>query len=668
MLRKLLVLLLAGAVGVSVLWAAPEKGFHLRKRSHNLPVMGGPNDPQINVSVAPWRPSRHTLDQHIGITDTAGTTYYDYQHNGTCGKMIAVDDLGMVSVVWMNGFYPDPTLTRLVYYNVWDPLTGNFLFDSVGIRIDPADRSGYVTQATDALGFCYPAFHRRASDGDVHSAAAGDYAAYSDAFTSWEPDYCYIGPTDMELIWPKIAMDINGVLHMVSTEYVATAGDWQRIYYSRGIPEFDELGYFLDILWDEMECGGFDLIDTVMVIAPDLACSRHTDRVAIAWCHPMDDLNDADIRNQVGNEIYLSISEDGGINWGEPINVTQWTTWDPPCWYDSAPNYDIACNRDTFRCYTDCSVLLDESDYVHIAFTVQPVFYYVVSNEGVPDSGRYFGYWFPGLIYHWSEQTHYYSLIKDGFYPAYVPGAWQLTAQRPSLAVDPSNGYLYCSYMLYDTMTYSEGGYPMADAFVTVSTNGGTSWAVGTNVTNTTPVDIPVPTGMSEHERDITVAPLVRDGYLHMEYVFDKDAGGIPQEEGIATLNPVIYQRVPVDQIPTSPLVEEYPMHWDSAGFPLSSPMLTQDNMPGHFALYQNYPNPFNPTTTLQFDLARNAKVTLRIYNVLGQDVMTLLNDAPLSAGAHQVEFDGSNLASGVYIYSLASEGYAASKKMVLMK
>jgi len=415
-----------------------------------------------------------------------------------------------------------------------------------------------------------------------------------------------------------------------------------------------------------MECGGYDLIDTVMVIAPDIACSRHTDRVAIAWCHSMDDLNNDSLRNQVANDIYLSISEDGGINWGEPVNVTQWTPWDPPCWYDSAPNYDITCNRDTLRAYTDCSVLLDESDYVHIAFTVQPIYYYVF-NDSVPDSGRYYGFWTPSLIYHWSEQTHYYSLVKNGFYPAYDPGAWQLTAQRPNLAIDPTNGYLYCSYMQYDTTTYSDGGYPMADAIVSVSTNGGTRWAVGTNVTNTTPVDIPVPTGQSEHERDITVASTVTDGYLHMEYVFDKDAGSISQSEGTATLNPVIYQRIPVDQIPTSPLVEEYPMHWDSAGFPLSTPILSH-NLPGHFALYQNYPNPFNPVTTLQFDLARNAKVTLKIYNVLGQEVMTLLNTAPLSAGAHQVEFDGSNLASGVYIYSLLSEGYAASKKMVLLK
>jgi hypothetical protein len=661
MLRKLFILLLVGAVGASFLWAAPEKAIRPQKASHSLPVIGGVHDPNVNVQVAPWRPSRHTLDEHIGITDTAGTTYYDYQHNGTAGKMIAVDALGMVSVVWMNGLYPDPAQTRQVFYNVWDPLSANFIFDTVGIRIDAAPRAGYVCQVTDANGFCYPAFHQTGGGGEPHAAAAGDYAAYSDAFTSWEPDWCYDGTQDLQLIWPKIAMDINGVLHMVSTEspLSGVAGDPQRIYYSRGIPEFDEYGFFLDILWDDMDCGGFQVFDTVMVIAPVVAASRHTDRIAIVWSHSKDDL--LNNPSQYNNDIYLMVSEDGGLNWGDKINVTQWTDPDPVCLYETHDT--LACNRDTMRAYTDCSILFDENDNIHVAFTVGAFWWYY---PGETDTG-----WINAAIskiYHWSEATHCYSEVADGWRPSYDPGAWQRTAQRPSLALDPSNGYLYCSYMFYDTLTYSEGGYPLSDAFVTVSTDGGTNWAVGTNVTNTTPDVIPVPTGESENERDITLAPLVSDGFLHMEYIFDKDAGGIPQDEGIATVNPVIYQRIPVSEIPTTPLMEHYPMHWDSTGFCTGSTAQVTHSLPEYFALYQNYPNPFNPSTMLQFDLGRSAKVTLKVYNVLGQEVVTLLNDTPLSAGAHQVEFDGSHLPSGVYIYSLISDGYSASKKMVLMK
>ncbi len=209
----------------------------------------------------------------------------------------------------------------------------------------------------------------------------------------------------------------------------------------------------------------------------------------------------------------------------------------------------------------------------------------------------------------------------------------------------------------------------MADAIVTVSTDNGIHWAEGTNVTNTTPDLQPVPAGESMHERDVTLAKVVTEGLLHMEYILDKDAGGIPQEEGVATLNYVIYQRIPVNQIATSPLVENYPMHWDSSHHPPSaSAPIFSHNLPERFLLYQNYPNPFNPVTTLQFDLRRHLKVTLKVFNVLGQEVATLLQNAPLSAGTHKIAFDGAHLPSGVYIYTLVSDGFAASQKMVLLK
>jgi hypothetical protein len=669
MSRKLFVLLLVGVLGVSLLWAAPQKVIQPHKLPYNLRAMGTANDPEVNVPVAPWRPTRQHFDEYVGTLDTAGTTYYDYQHNGSAGKMVSVDSYGFISVVWMNGLTDVLTGPRYVYYNVWDPSLGNFIFDPGGIRIDASTRSGYICQATSANGFCFPAFHQITTNARAHAAAAGDYAAYSDAYSTIEPDWCYGEGQDLEIIWPKIAMDINGNVHMMSHENpVGSDTDPSipaRIYYSRGVPEYDQDGYFLDLHWDQMSCGGFEYFDSVETIAANITCSRHSQRVAAAWTHSMDDLNSA-TRSQYNNEIYLRISEDGGLNWGDPVNVTQWTPWDPDCWYSSFPDSDIRCDRDTLRAYTDCSVLFDENDYLHVAFTVAAWWWYL---PGEVDTG-----WINtaySMVYHWGEDTHLYSVIGNGWFPAYAPGAWQRTLQRPSLAIDTTNDYLYCSYQRFDTLTYSEGGLPIADAWVTVSTNNGRSWAAGTNVTNTEGENppIPVPAGECMNERDITLADLVTDGWVHMEYVLDKDAGGTPQSEGIATLNPVIYQRIPANQIATTPLMQEYPMHWDSTGFPGQSNVMTNLNeVPGKFLLYQNYPNPFNPSTELQFDLAQRAQVTLKVYNVLGQQVASLLNNATLAAGAHRIKFDGSNLPSGVYIYSLVSNGYAASKKMVLMK
>jgi Secretion system C-terminal sorting domain len=86
------------------------------------------------------------------------------------------------------------------------------------------------------------------------------------------------------------------------------------------------------------------------------------------------------------------------------------------------------------------------------------------------------------------------------------------------------------------------------------------------------------------------------------------------------------------------------------------------------YALYQNYPNPFNPTTTIKFDLPQAARVSLIVYNILGQKVMTLVNNETLSAGIHSVPFNGINLASGTYIYRLQTDKYVQIRKMILLK
>jgi hypothetical protein len=94
--------------------------------------------------------------------------------------------------------------------------------------------------------------------------------------------------------------------------------------------------------------------------------------------------------------------------------------------------------------------------------------------------------------------------------------------------------------------------------------------------------------------------------------------------------------------------------------------------VPAGVQLGQNYPNPFNPTTTIVFALPASSHTDLRIYNILGQMVRVLL-DQDLPAGSHQVTWDGidgrgRSVATGVYFYRLETAGYAASKKMVVLK
>ena len=91
------------------------------------------------------------------------------------------------------------------------------------------------------------------------------------------------------------------------------------------------------------------------------------------------------------------------------------------------------------------------------------------------------------------------------------------------------------------------------------------------------------------------------------------------------------------------------------------------DLVPMVYDLGQNYPNPFNPTTTIKFSIPEAGLVTLRVFNLLGQEVATLLNSEK-TAGVYEASFDASTLSSGIYFYTLEAKNFTSTKKMVLLK
>jgi hypothetical protein len=108
----------------------------------------------------------------------------------------------------------------------------------------------------------------------------------------------------------------------------------------------------------------------------------------------------------------------------------------------------------------------------------------------------------------------------------------------------------------------------------------------------------------------------------------------------------------------------------DGSAHPLGMPVTATphaETSPNTYALSQNYPNPFNPSTSIAFDLAQTGFASLKVYNDLGEQVASLVSDN-IAAGHHIVNFDASNLSSGVYIYRLNVNGFVAEHKMLLMK
>jgi len=102
------------------------------------------------------------------------------------------------------------------------------------------------------------------------------------------------------------------------------------------------------------------------------------------------------------------------------------------------------------------------------------------------------------------------------------------------------------------------------------------------------------------------------------------------------------------------------------------------EQIPMAYTLYQNYPNPFNPTTKIAFDLPTDAVVTLKVYNMLGQEAATLFDRQSMYEGTQEVEFNAANFATGVYFYRMVAESFdddglstgtfQTVKKMMLVK
>ena len=154
------------------------------------------------------------------------------------------------------------------------------------------------------------------------------------------------------------------------------------------------------------------------------------------------------------------------------------------------------------------------------------------------------------------------------------------------------------------------------------------------------------------------------------------------QDSGISRINrafdgPIIAASIHPLQIEGTHTLPAF-LHPNPSAAPVT-PTLSRhsilDQNPDQYTIYQNYPNPFNPTTTIEFNLAQASLVTLKVYNVLGQEVATLVNRETMEEGEQSVEFDAGALASGIYFYRIMAVGsldnnqhFQATKRMLLIK
>ena len=135
-----------------------------------------------------------------------------------------------------------------------------------------------------------------------------------------------------------------------------------------------------------------------------------------------------------------------------------------------------------------------------------------------------------------------------------------------------------------------------------------------------------------------------------------------------------LLQTVHGQRLEMFPVTEQYPHLYrlkqiDFNGnfeyFNLSNEVII--GIPSKFELSQNYPNPFNPSTKITFALPNDGKVSLKIYDMTGKEVMLLVNEVK-TAGYYSDSFNASSLSSGIYFYTLSADNFTATKKMMLVK
>ncbi len=169
--------------------------------------------------------------------------------------------------------------------------------------------------------------------------------------------------------------------------------------------------------------------------------------------------------------------------------------------------------------------------------------------------------------------------------------------------------------------------------------------------------------------------PLISEaGGLLANIYFTIDVSAPEQTVAIDSVNELIYSGPPQLwvrlEIADSSGFNLFFPQFSSGDVTVLSPLDADDGfagLPRVLDLNQNFPNPFNPTTTIAFSLPERAHATLRVYNILGQEVVTLVDEV-LSPGPHEVRWDAADRASGVYFYRLTFQDKALTKKMALLK
>jgi hypothetical protein len=472
----------------------------------------------------------------VSIVASTGMTYYDYQKNGSMGRMIAVGPGGHRHFVFheTRGDYAD--YPRYVTYNCTDG--AGFWVGPTWVDGGEDNNSGYANILTMHDGREVILYHSTLEEPEAHTKLAVGDKGYvcSGYFTNWYdlPDYHDSAASSTPNgYWPKgcIMYDADtdtDYIHIITTEN--TTGVGQSAGYLRCVFQGDNLkcrspgwGPYTRIP-NTIFPSPMDKIDVwehLGTINAVMASSPVSKRVAIVYLKNRDDYS-----TQQNNDVAYIESMNNGDDWfatgfTAPVNVT---------------NYPSA---GTERAYTDVSACYDYNDSLHIVWNA--CWYDSAASQESNDAN----------LKHWSKATGI-STIAPGYWEGTSPGNWNRNVSKMNVSAkdpiyhpggDPDSVYLFASWTQFNPGDNSAADNTNGDIYAAVSNDAGFSWAPGRNLTNTQTPDCAAGECLSEHWSSMALN--MYGGDLHIQYVCDRDAGGVVQDEGGWTDNDMIYLHVP---------------------------------------------------------------------------------------------------------------------------
>ncbi|MDH4069273.1 MAG: T9SS type A sorting domain-containing protein [Ignavibacteria bacterium] len=317
-----------------------------------------------------------------------------------------------------------------------------------------------------------------------------------------------------------------------------------------------------------------------------------------------------------GGDVGLMTSADDGTTWAEQVI------------YDVAGAGELPTGSEEFQPDGSCAAVYDNNGVLHVVWST-----FLAVGNATNDPELFYSVDAP--IMYWSEAT--------GVIPIAYPlpdtsiglpnGRNGNYATAPDIGVDAANNL----YVVYSSMVNDQdtAGLYYEHLFAVRSYDNGATWTEPLELTPGTGFDASFP----------SIADLVDDN-MHIVYNCDPLAGNSLQGDHVQIPVAVMYLQSPAIVTGVTP----------------------HDNgLPEAFRLEQNYPNPFNPGSEIRFRIAQSGPVSLVLYDLLGNEVATLVNE-PMTPGEYHRAFDGSQLSSGVYFYRLSSGTNVATRKMLLMK